>query len=229
MDACKFNLHHFDINSTHNFEFESCQRCFTCVEYCFSKALVKVGELISTDKIMGEILEQKPYFDNSNGGVTFSGGESMLQIEALVDLLKKCKENQIHTTIDTAGNVNFAQFEKVMPYTDLFLYDIKAINNELHKKETGASNEKILANFRRLISQGANVHVKIPYIPHHNDEEMENIAEFLKDYDVRKSLIPYHEFGEVKYTALGKRGIEQPSISKDNEELNNIKQRYKFE
>jgi len=149
------------------------------------------------------ILTDIEYFRQSNGGVTFSGGEPMLQIDFLAEILKVCKNHNIHTAIDTAGAVKFEDFEKILPYCDLFLYDIKAYNDTIHKKITGISNKLILENLTRL-SKIADVLVRVPIVVGANIDEMADIAEFLRGINITKcELLPYHKLGEGKYKSLG--------------------------
>ena len=138
-------------------------------------------QIFTPEQLVNKLLRFKPYFGD-NGGVTFSGGECMLQIDFLCEILKKCKENGIHTAVDTAGNALWERFEKILPYTDLFLYDVKAFSEELHKEGTGVSNSLILENLKRL-SGRAEIIIRIPVIGGYNDniDELTRIAEFLKD------------------------------------------------
>ena len=160
---------------------------------------------------MAEIAKDKPYYANSGGGVTFSGGECMLQIEVLTELLKCCKTEGIHTSVDTAGHVPFSHFKKIMPYTDLFLYDVKLFDHEDHKKHVGVGNDLILENLRKLLSAKANIWIRIPVIQGINDsmEQMEKIKAFLSSYDPpsKIELLPYHAMGENKYRAIGKDAL----------------------
>ena len=166
------------------------------------------------------------FYETSNGGVTFSGGECMLQIDFLCEILKKCKENNIHTAIDTAGFVPWEYFRKILPYTDLFLYDIKVFNNDVHKEFVGVSNELILNNLRKLLERKAKVLIRIPIIPTVNDsvEEMKSIRCFLAPYKLPAvELLPYHKMGEHKYSALGMDMASFNIPSKEKmEELNEI-------
>ena len=159
------------------------------------------------DELLREILADKAYYEASGGDVTFSGGECMLQIEALRKLLMKCKENGIHTAVDTAGNVPWASFESILPYTDLFLYDVKCFSEKLHIEGTQVPNKLILENLRKLASEfeGA-ILVRIPVIPGFNDDEEElgRIAAYLKELHITDvELLPYHRMGEHKYEAAG--------------------------
>ena len=152
-----------------------CGRCKGVTEkdvgfVCFSDAKQICGKKYTAEEVFGIIQKDKPFYETSNGGVTFSGGECMLQIDFLCEILKKCKDNKIHTAVDTAGFVPWESFEKIIPYTDLFLYDIKAFNNDVHKEFTGVSNELILNNLVKLSERKANIAVRIPVIPTVNEE-----------------------------------------------------------
>lgn len=191
-------------------DFRSCDACGICCENCPADALVKCGYDCTVDELFSLISKDKSYYDNSGGGVTFSGGECMLQAEAVRSVAARCKEHGISTAIDTAGNVPFAVFEKVIPYTDLFLYDIKVFDREKHIKYTGIANDLILQNYGRLLQADATVWVRIPVIPSVNDDEqeMEKIRDFafsFRPYVPQKiELLPYHRLGEGKYRALGR-------------------------
>ena len=184
---------------------KSCDFCGRCEIYCPVDARKVCGREYSVDEVLCEIEKDRAFYDNSGGGATFSGGECMLQLDFLCEILKKCKENGIHTAVDTAGNVPWESFERILPYTDLFLYDVKAVSGELHKSGTGVSNKLILENLKKL-SQCADIIVRIPVIGGYNDnrEEMKKAAEFLHGLGIKKvELLPYHAMGENKYDAIG--------------------------
>ena len=174
---------------------------------CFSNAKEICGKELSVEKIMAEVRKDKSFYEASNGGVTFSGGECMLQADFLEALLVACKAEGIHTAVDTAGNVPWKLFEKIMPHADLFLYDVKCITEELHINGTGVSNKLILENLERLSESNCEITVRIPVIGGFNDsdEEMEKTAEFLKRLGIKKAeLLPYHNLGDHKYKAIGR-------------------------
>ena len=185
---------------------ENCMLCGECVLYCPEGAREICGRKYTVDELFAEIVKDKLFYDTSGGGVTFSGGECMLQIDALEELLKKCKEADISTAVDTAGNVPWEYFERILPYTDLFLYDVKAVSEELHREGTGVSNKAILCNLRLLSERcGGKLLIRIPLIPGFNarDEEIEKIAALLGGIDHRGvELLPYHQMSEHKYEAL---------------------------
>lgn len=184
---------------------KSCDFCGRCEIYCPEDARKICGREYNADEVLSEIKKDRAFYDNSGGGATFSGGECMLQLDFLCEILKKCKENGIHTAVDTAGNVPWESFERILPYTDLFLYDVKAVSGELHRNGTGVSNELILENLKKL-SRCADIIVRIPVIGGYNDnrEEMKKAAEFLHGLGIKKvELLPYHAMGENKYDAMG--------------------------
>lgn len=184
---------------------KKCLLCGRCGDVCPTGAVSVCGKWRSVRDILSEVLRDRDFY-GLDGGVTFSGGECMLQIDFLETLLKACKERGLHTCVDTAGNVPFALFERVLPFTDLFLYDIKAVSPEKHLAWTGADNAQLLSNFKRLYALGVKILVRVPVIPERNGdmEKMRKIAEFLAGYpEVPVELLAYHRLGESKYAGLG--------------------------
>lgn len=193
---------------------EKCDFCGKCALFCPNDARELCGTEYTVEEVLSEILKDKAYYKET-GGVTFSGGECMLQIEFLTEILKKCKENGIHTAVDTAGNVAWEYFEKILPFTDLFLYDVKCITETLHKEGTGVSNKLILENLKKLAESGRKIIARIPIIPEFNgkEEELQNIAKFLKSIKIFcVELLPYHAMGEHKWLAIGNQTIESYSV-----------------
>lgn len=188
------------------YHLEKCDLCGKCTLYCPVGARKICGKSYTVDEVLNEIIKDKSYYETSGGGVTFSGGECMLQIDFLCEILKKCKENGIHTAVDTAGFVPFDSFEKILPFTDLFLYDIKTLDTEKHKEYVGVDNALILDNLKKLFRAGASIYIRIPVIPGVNDsaEEMLKIKDFLSanGKPEKVELLPYHAMGENKYPAL---------------------------
>ena len=196
---------------------KKCELCGKCALFCPQDAREICGKEYTEDEVMREIIKDKTVYETSGGGVTFSGGECMLQIDFLEAILKRCKEGGIHTAVDTAGHVPFEYFERILPYTDLFLYDVKCLDSETHKRYTGAENERILENLKRILEVRASVWVRIPIIPSVNDseEEMRKIKALLDSFGAPEKieLLPYHAMGEHKYDAMGKeaRHFSAPS------------------
>ncbi len=198
---------------------ESCTLCGKCELYCVNDARQICGKEYTVDDVLAEVKKDKIFYDASGGGVTCSGGECMLQIDFLCELLSKCNEQGIHTAVDTAGDVPWKYFEKILPYTDLFLYDVKALSEELHLVGTGVSNKRILENLKRLaIEQKADIIIRIPVIKGFNADivELKKIKAFLDSIGIKKvELLPYHKMGEHKYEALGIPGVIYAEPSKE--------------
>ena len=180
-----------------------CTACGRCTEYCPTQARKLYGKQYSVEELISIIESDKAYYCASGGGVTFSGGECMLYPEFLLEIAKECKLRNISVAVDTAGNVPFSSFEKVLPYVDLFLYDIKSIDSDLHRKGTGVGNELILENLDRLIHHGANILIRIPSIPGFNEgAAVEKIIMYCKEKKLNFEVLKYHEFGISKLQAL---------------------------
>jgi len=164
-----------------------------------------VGEEYTPLELVAKAEKERVFMEQSGGGVTFSGGEPLMQFEFLLDTLKEMKKAGFHTTVDTTGHASAERLRAIMPYTDLFLYDIKHLDPDIHKKFTGVSNDLILSNFDMLLNAGAEVQVRIPVIPGvtADKEFMEQLRQFLdkrKDKRIREiDLLPYHKTGSSKY------------------------------
>lgn len=173
---------------------------------CINGAKEICGKDYTVDELLTLLIKDKIFYKVSQGGVTFSGGECLLQIDFLVEIMKKCKQEGIHTALDTAGNLPWSYFEKIIPYTDLFLYDIKAVNEKLHIEGTGVSNKVILNNLKRLSSDcSTEIIIRIPLIPDFNatHKEIKSISDFLCGIKVKSvEFLPYHSMSQHKYEAL---------------------------
>ena len=180
-----------------------CIRCGECAESCPMGAKKLYGVSYSPDELIAIIEADKPYFDATGGGVTFSGGECMLYPEYISALAKACRERGVSVAIDTAGCVPQASFEAVLPFADIFLYDIKALDPALHKKGTGKDNALILQNLELLIKKQKHIIIRIPVIPNFNEgEELERIKAFCTQRGLPFEALPYHSYGESKAEAL---------------------------
>ncbi len=217
--VCPRGVHYLDENNIHQMERKECIGCFLCVDTCYANALTGVGLNVDVSYLLKSVSEDKLYYKNSSGGVTFSGGEAMLQIDFLEEILRSCKEEGIHTAVDTAGCVPWSYFERIIPVTDLFLYDVKAADSKIHKQLTGVENQLILHNLRRLSEAGKEIIVRIPFIPGQNDDQIEKIGEILKPLKlVKVEIMPYHKLGNGKYAALGmKNELSQIEIPTDEQ------------
>lgn len=184
-----------------------CDCCGMCAQVCYYGARERLGYSISVDALVSQIERDIPFFDQSSGGVTFSGGEPMLQPDFLNEALQACREGDIRTAVDTCGLADWSLFEKILPNVDLFLYDLKIMDNERHQRYTGAGNDLILENLEKLSRHCVPILVRIPLIPGINDD-MDNLrksAEFLSSlpHAVELELIGYHEIAQTKYDGLG--------------------------
>lgn len=189
----------------------ACQACGACVDACPSGAMRFYGEPVSVDEVFDEVLKDAEYYRTSGGGVTVSGGEAMMQPEFVEVLFRKCKENNIHTTLDTCGYFDSKAFSRMSDCVDLVLYDIKLMDDAQHKKYTGVHNKRILENARLISELGIEMIIRVPLIPGITDkpENLTAIAEFVKSLSNRHvvNLLPYHNYGENKYKMLG---VEYP-------------------
>jgi pyruvate formate lyase activating enzyme len=185
-----------------------CKACGLCVAECFADALLVSGEQRSVDQVVEEIAKDAEYYQTSGGGVTFSGGEPLLQPEFLRALLQACQQRGYHTAVDTAGNVPWERFAAVLPYTNLFLYDIKAFDEDIHRRYTGVSNRLIHDNLRRLSETGNEIWVRIPLVTGVNasSEEITAIAGLLAPLKMVRQveILPFHTLGAEKYDSLGR-------------------------
>ena len=197
---------------------KECTLCGNCALICPNDAKEICGKEYNTGELFEIIQRDKALYSQTGGGVTFSGGECMLQIDFLRSILEKCYENGINTAVDTAGNVPFSYFEKILPYVNTFLYDVKCIDEELHKEHTGVSNTLILENLERLIKAGKRIVVRTPVIGGFNDTDKElfRIFNYLKGKGIEKAeLLPYHNMGAHKYEGLSLPFKEFAAPSKD--------------
>lgn len=175
---------------------------------CPSDALSIAGKQMSVKEILEEIEKDRTFYEESRGGVTFSGGEPLMQPDFLNALLKECKERAIHTAVNTCGFAQYEIIDRIRDKVDLFLYDIKTMDNRKHRKYTGASNEQILKNLKKLAESGSSIVISFPIIPGINDDDknVTRTAEFISSLPniQQVNLLPYHRAGIEKYKNLGK-------------------------
>ena len=181
-----------------------CQKEGFTREACLGEARVLYGREVTVEELLPKLLEDRDFYESSGGGVTLSGGECLIQADFCAELLRRLKENGIHTAVDTSGFVSREALEKVIPYTDIFLYDVKAYDGDVHQKCTGVDNKIILENLRYLDSLGKRTEIRIPFVPDYNDTEMERIARFLSTLScvTKMRVLPYHNYAASKYKAL---------------------------
>ena len=204
---------------------EKCTRCGKCAEACNTEAMVLIGKTTTPHEVFEEILKDLQFYRKSNGGVTFSGGEPFAQKDFLKETARLCKTQNIHTAVETAGYTKWKDIEDVLPFLDLFLFDLKAIDPVLHKQVTGVSNASIINNFKKIIKSNKKIIARIPIIPHYNDgkNNLEHLIDFLGIHapKIRVDLLPYHRLGTTKYTLLGKtyqlNDIKPPTLERMQE------------
>lgn len=187
---------------------EDCIQCGACTESCYAEALTQVGFQMATSELLENLRKNKSIFAQSGGGVTFSGGEPLLQPEFLLEMLLLCKEEGIHTAIETAACVQPAVLKRILPYVDMVFCDIKIMDEQKHIEATGVSNQQILDNIFYMSSQNVNLHLRTPIIPDFNNtlDDMEKIATFIEKLPHTNAieLLPFHGMCEGKYQALNK-------------------------
>jgi pyruvate formate lyase activating enzyme len=203
----------------------SCNICGKCADTCPTKAIEMSGKHMQVPEIMDIIEKDRIFFDQSGGGVTFSGGEPLVHSKLLIELLDECGKRGIHRAVDTAGFVNTETILEVAKRTDLFLYDIKLMDTNLHEEWTKVKNEKILLNLKAIANAGAQIIIRIPVISGINDnaENIEQIAIFISDLPGDKKdvhLLPYHNIAQNKYMKLGKPDSFEKLKEPDIESLN---------
>lgn len=183
---------------------EDCGLCGQCAQLCPAGARILYGKSVTVEQLLPELLEDRDFYANSGGGVTLSGGECLTHASFCRELLRQLKEQGIHTAVDTCGFVPRSALDQVIPCTDIFLYDLKAVDEEVHRRCTGQPNGLILSNLRYLDSRGCAIEVRIPFVPGYNDGELPAMAEVLASLQHLKGVrvLAYHNFAGSKYEAL---------------------------
>jgi pyruvate formate lyase activating enzyme len=205
-----------------------CDNCGACANVCYPDALYMCGTDYTVEELTEKLVRDKPFYDQSGGGVTISGGEALSQPEFTVALLKSLKEKGIHTALDTTGFSSTKNIDAVLPYTDLFLYDLKHMRSDQHKQVIGVPNEIIIENAKRIADAGGKIQVRIPVVPRFNDSE-ENIretGEFCKslgDAVTVIQLLPYHNLGVMKHQRISNnKKVAQAPVPSD-EKIQSLK------
>lgn len=206
---------------------EPCTRCGECIPHCPADARAWVGREASAAEMMAEILRDVTFYDESGGGATFSGGEPLMQPDFLLELLRACRSQEIHTALDTSGYAAWETIDRVRPYVDLFLYDIKCIDDDLHRKVTGVSNTRILNNLRALAGHGHRINLRVPLVPGINADEASidaigDLAASLQTLSVGQpgiqvDLLPYHHAAAGKYERLQMPYLLPDTLTPSNE------------
>ncbi len=206
---------------------KTCTLCRMCVDACPSQALQLSGRTMTVAQVLEEVEKDRIFYDESQGGVTFSGGEPLMQPGFLYSLLKACKRQGIHTTVDTCGYASTDILLRMTRYTDLFLYDVKVIDDTTHIKMTGVSNSLILENLRRLSYMKKPAIIRFPFVPGVNDteEDITDLGRFVSSLECAEEvdILPYHKGGIAKVKKLGKDTAEyEPPSDKTLERARRI-------
>jgi len=208
--VCEHDGHHF-INGIHVYDRSGCIQCGECTLECYARALEVAGKEMTVQAVIDEVLKDRVFYQNSGGGMTLSGGEPMQQFEFTRELLRAAKQNNLHTCIETSGCSSWNRYAEIIPYVDIFLYDIKETNAELHLKYTGVSNQLLVDNLIKLDRAGSATMIRCPIIPGLNDrpEHFETIASIANrlEHVQEINILPYHPLGNSKSNRLGKEPI----------------------
>lgn len=204
-----------------------CQKCFKCTEACPTTALRVFGKKMSIEEVLREVESDSAFYRRSEGGMTLSGGEPLLQADFAINLLKEAKCHGIKTAIETCGCVEWSAMEQACHLLNTVIYDIKCIDATKHKRHTGVTNEQILGNFEKMCRQFPHLPIlaRTPIIPGFNDSEDDVLAiiDFIKQFpNVTYELLPYHRLGQPKYISLG-REYPLGDVKLSDETFNHLK------
>ena len=205
---------------------DKCKLCGRCVDTCMAGAREIIGRAMTVSEVMVEVEQDIIFYDQSGGGVTFSGGEPLMQPEFLLAVLNQCQAQQIHTAVDTSCYAEPKIVEMVSERTDLFLCDLKHMDNEIHERFTGVGNNLILDNIRRLSEAGKEIVIRIPVIPGFNDEKanIEATGKFTASLPgvIRVDILPFNRGGKEKSTRLTAQSEPMQVETPNEEEMNSI-------
>jgi pyruvate formate lyase activating enzyme len=205
-----------------------CNNCMVCASACHTKALDVCGKDWTVDELLERVIRDKPFFEHSGGGVTISGGEALSQFEFTLALLQELKKAGLHTALDTTGYAATEKVRAVLPYTDLFLYDLKHMDSEAHRKMIGVPNEQIISNARLIAESGGKLQIRMPIIPLFNDTESNAraTAEFCRELGAAVTLVqllPYHNMGATKYQRLDDEAKIIEAVPPSEQKIGEIK------
>lgn len=222
--VCPNSAHQMQ-SSDHIFYSHSCSVSGNCVRICPTGALRLSGELMTLEQVFGHIYEDMDFYRASGGGVTFSGGEPLLQADFCSALAERCSSQDIPVIVDTAGHITYSEFEKLLPYKVHFFYDLKAASEEDYRTKTGGSLALAVTNLSRLVSDGAQVTVRIPIIPEFSDSILycQRLRDILRQTKVEAvHLLPFHRSGSSKYKALNKNYVYEKVQAPSEEKLGRL-------
>lgn len=201
-----------------------CTACFVCADKCPVNAIEAYGRKWDADALEQTLMQDELFFRNSGGGVTFSGGECMTQAAFVTEMARRLYKRGISVDIDTCGYVRREVLDAIIPYTDTFLYDMKAVDPAVHKQCTGKTNEQILDNLRYLSEKGCRIEIRYPLVKGYNDGECEKIGAFLQGMPgiVKVKVLKYHRFAGSRYAALGMENTLPDTVTTDDDIQNAV-------
>ena len=224
ISVCPYSCHSRDSNGCHVFSRAGCDSCMLCSQSCPAQALEVIGKTTSVYEVMNEIQKDLHFYRSSDGGVSLSGGEPLMQPDFISSILSSCKKLDIHTALETCGHISWKTIENVIRYVDLFLFDIKESDRERLKKFTGGDIDLIYENLCRLDNCGVEIVLRCPVIPGINDrkehfEYIGTLADKLRNVS-RIDIEPYNPLGQSKYIRLGRQLKYVNDVIPDREEIN---------
>jgi len=204
--VCANGVHQIN-HGKHTIDYTRCMLCGKCVEACNSSALKIIGTEMTVDEVMLEVMADLDFYKNSGGGITLSGGEPMFQFAFSMELLKQCRKNNVHTCIETSGYAPSAEFEQILPYVDVLLFDYKVTGSNDYLKYTGVHHNLILKNLDLAYKSGSSIILRCPVIPgiNDNDQHFKGICALDKKYPdlIGIEILPYHTLGNSKRISIG--------------------------
>jgi len=207
--VCPRSAHQM-LDGAHVLDRERCAACGSCAAECYARALELVGGEATVEEVLTEVLADRPFYETSGGGMTLSGGEPLIQIDFAAALLRAARRENLHCCVETCGFVPFFRLEGVLPFVDLFLYDLKDMDDGRHVEFTGGSSARIIENLGRLHDRGACIRLRLPLIPGYNDRDdhFAAVADLVHSLPglAGVELMPYHRLGTSK---LPRFGLEQ--------------------
>ena len=221
---CKTCMHVCEqgaISFPFQWDVDKCIYCKKCENYCLQDAISFAGKDMEINEVIKEVLKDKDYFDQSNGGITISGGEPFMQLDAFLELIKQCKNNGLHVAVETTGNYCLDTLKEALPYIDLFLMDLKHLDAQKLKDITGGNLELILNNFKYLAQHCPNkVIVRMPVIPRFNDDICGDVIRFCANLKLSEvNLLPFHTMGKSKWNQLNKEFMYDKDKMMDRNDL----------
>ena len=220
--TCSRLAHQMDAEAGHVLLREKCEVCGACTEQCYAGALEIVGRDVTVDDVLQEVLADEPFYETSGGGMTLSGGEPLMQIDFAEALLRAGKARGLHNVVETCGHVAYGRIRRVLPYVDLFLYDIKETDPKRHEEFTGAPNDLVLANLRKLHDTGATVLIRLPIVPGLNDraDHFQAVADLARSMPDLQGVevMPYHRLGTSKLGRFGADPSAMPDVPSPDKE-----------